>query len=576
VLSVGKGGEPAGDWLAGTLPVGQRSNAVRPGGQHPTGLNWPVLSICHPDYRGATVIVATLATSATVSTAGTLAGWFNCDWGWCLSDDVHVRHARLAGFAVSWHPPTWKAWVYAPDGSEKVLTGYKAGLLVTLLGNGGSLTLSELAVLLYGADDSDARNKVHSRWADLRSDNEAWQRSFEYLRLPEQRFTVHLEHLDPIEDSSSVIPDDNRLSSLSEMLRMGRTKRIEDGLIAEQLRAYYGAQAAFMTSPSALSVAGRPPSVMFMPPAWRPSIPVDVQDISIGLDDGHVPGVNTPAVAEELRESGAVVRDAVTYALCGIRRSDDRIAFDLGWSSYGSFVSSCMLLEHQTIAGDRTLRDAWGPTLHELANNVHLHHGVGTASVFLLKDSAGQYRVVLGMRSSSVVRYPSSVAVAPSYFYQPVTASYAEEAGLFHQFAREVGEELFNVDEPTDTAIDPAYIFSHPAVSHLRDLFEAGELKGEYLGAGVDAVSGEVNLFLLWVETSGTFWQQWRSEFEGNDEWADPAANSGRRRLFGTPRWTANELRARLGIPWAETSRGALWAAWDRIGENPDDVLRRK
>lgn len=241
-------------------------------------------------------------------------------------------------------------------------------------------------------------------------------------------------------------------------------------------------------------------------------------------------------------ESGDPWNDLIACAL-GIYESSEgpRIRVSLG--EYFQFLSACGPLEDETYTATRSwwartpIRDRALADAASAANCLLGAHAIGMQVAVVFDDEA-RFKILIQRRSYSVSIYGGALAVVPVFGCQTTDLSDETPVSLFHNFLREVYEELYGGEEVErrSSRVDPKWFYREKPIERLLAAKDSGLLDFDLLGFGFDALNGEVDILGL-----ATFK---RSRF-AETELADMATN-----------WEINSIQA-----------------WDLYGQRLTDAM---
>jgi hypothetical protein len=202
-------------------------------------------------------------------------------------------------------------------------------------------------------------------------------------------------------------------------------------------------------------------------------------------------------------ESGEPWNDLIA-CVAGIRETGDGPRIELRLAEYFQFLSACGPLEDETYRAirsrrpktpirDRALGSAGDAALCRLGAHAF---GMQVAVVF---DDGGDFKILIQRRSYSVSIYGGALAVVPVFGCQSTDLSRDTEISLFHNFLREVYEELYGgVEVERRTArLDPKWFYREAPIQRLLKAESQGHLDFRLLGFGFDALNGELDLLAL-------------------------------------------------------------------------------
>ena len=197
-------------------------------------------------------------------------------------------------------------------------------------------------------------------------------------------------------------------------------------------------------------------------------------------------------------------------------------------AEYYQFLSSCGALEDETYAAvrrrfrrtplrDRTLSDA-----DRAAESLLGAPALGMQVAFVFEVD-GRPRILVQRRSHSVSIYGGALAVVPVFGCQTLDLTDRTPVSLFHNFLREVYEELYGGIEVERRGgrVEPRWFYREPPIARLLEAQEAGLFEFRLLGFGYDALNGEMDLCGLARMTDAGFGERELAEMSSNWEIQD-------------------------------------------------------
>lgn len=184
-----------------------------------------------------------------------------------------------------------------------------------------------------------------------------------------------------------------------------------------------------------------------------------------------------------------------------VEETDEGPRINLGLAEYFQFLSACGALEDETYAAVRNprnatpIRDAVLGSVDDAAEARRGAHGFGMQCAFVFHDE-GRLRVLIQRRSQSVSIYGGALAVVPVFGCQTMDLSDRTRVSVFHNFLREVFEEMYGGEEveKRGNRVDPTWFYQEPPIARLIAARESGVLDFRILGFGFDALNGEVDI----------------------------------------------------------------------------------
>lgn len=184
-----------------------------------------------------------------------------------------------------------------------------------------------------------------------------------------------------------------------------------------------------------------------------------------------------------------------------VRETDDGPRIELALAEYFQFLTACGALEDETYAAVRNprsptpIRDAVLGSVDDAAHARRGAHGFGMQCAFVFPEE-GRLRVLIQRRSHSVSIYGGALAVVPVFGCQSMDLSDRTPVSIFHNFLREVYEELYGGEEveKRGNRVDATWFYREPPIAGLIAAKDAGEMEFRILGFGFDALNGEVDI----------------------------------------------------------------------------------
>lgn len=184
-----------------------------------------------------------------------------------------------------------------------------------------------------------------------------------------------------------------------------------------------------------------------------------------------------------------------------VRETDDGPRIKLAMAEYFQFLTACGALEDETYAAVRNprsptpIRDAVLGSVDDAAHARRGAHGFGMQCAFVFPEE-GRLRVLIQRRSHSVSIYGGALAVVPVFGCQSMDLSDRTPVSIFHNFLREVYEELYGGEEveKRGNRVDATWFYREPPIAGLIAAMDAGEMEFRILGFGFDALNGEVDI----------------------------------------------------------------------------------
>jgi hypothetical protein len=200
------------------------------------------------------------------------------------------------------------------------------------------------------------------------------------------------------------------------------------------------------------------------------------------------------------RRRGERIWDGQIYCLRhGIIEEKDRFRIDLGRGTYFQYVTVVDQLTQEATACARSRfrrpvrRDASARSIWDLQSGRPGAQLVGFAVAFLFASATG-WRVLIQRRSFETGIAADLQAVIPAFVIEPAEANGRAPVSPFHDFLREVSEELYASRHHADgNLLRDDWYLENEDVQRLRQLHDAGTLQFDILGFGFDAVTSELN-----------------------------------------------------------------------------------
>lgn len=202
-------------------------------------------------------------------------------------------------------------------------------------------------------------------------------------------------------------------------------------------------------------------------------------------------------------ESGEPWNELLACA-AGIEESASGPRVRLVLAQYFQYLSACGPIEDETYAAIRKksrampLRNSVLPDVETAMACKRGAHAFGmqVATVF---DTGTRLLVLIQRRSYAVSVYGGALAVVPVFGCQSLDLSERTPVSLFHNYLREVYEELYGGLEVQrySARVDPTWFYREAPIARLLATKERGDFDFRLLGFGFDALNGEVDLCAL-------------------------------------------------------------------------------
>jgi hypothetical protein len=184
-----------------------------------------------------------------------------------------------------------------------------------------------------------------------------------------------------------------------------------------------------------------------------------------------------------------------------VQETEEGPRIRLALAEYFQFLTACGALEDETYAAVRNrksptpVRDAVLGSVDDAAQARRGAHGFGMQCAFVFPEE-GRLRVLIQRRSHSVSIYGGALAVVPVFGCQSMDLSDRTPVSIFHNFLREVYEELYGGEEveKRGNRVDPTWYYQEPPIAGLIAAREAGLMEFRTLGFGFDGLNGEVDI----------------------------------------------------------------------------------
>jgi hypothetical protein len=234
-------------------------------------------------------------------------------------------------------------------------------------------------------------------------------------------------------------------------------------------------------------------------PAWRvPS--VQGRDIHFACSSDRSSVRTDRRIIAVRRRRGERIWDGEIFCLRhGIIEEGDGFRIDLGRGTYFQYVTLVDRLTQEAVACARSRlrrpmkRDASARSIWHLQSGRPGAQLVGFAVAFLVASSTG-WRVLIQRRSLKTGVAADLQAVIPAFVIEPVEANGRAPVSPFHDFLREVSEELYaGRHQAESNVLREDWYLENEDVQRLRHLHDAGTLQFEIVGFGFDALTTELN-----------------------------------------------------------------------------------
>ncbi|GAA1556100.1 hypothetical protein GCM10009789_06830 [Kribbella sancticallisti] len=188
----------------------------------------------------------------------------------------------------------------------------------------------------------------------------------------------------------------------------------------------------------------------------------------------------------------------------GVSETEAGPRIQLQVAEYFQYLSACGPLEDETYRAVRTaraktpIRDRVLSSAAEAARCDLGAHAFGM-QVAVVFDDGQRLRILIQRRSYSVSIYGGALAVVPVFGCQTTDLTANTRVSLFHNFLREVYEELYGgaeVEQKT-ARVDPAWFYREAPIERLIKARSTGQLDFRLLGFGFDALNGEMDVLAL-------------------------------------------------------------------------------
>jgi hypothetical protein len=173
-------------------------------------------------------------------------------------------------------------------------------------------------------------------------------------------------------------------------------------------------------------------------------------------------------------------------------------------AEYFQYLSACGPLEDETYRAVRKRRSRTPIRDRALGNSSEAARcGLGAHAfgmqVAVVFDDGQRLRILIQRRSYSVSIYGGALAVVPVFGCQTTDMSAQTGISLFHNFLREVYEELYGgiEAEQKTTRVDPTWFYREAPIDRLIKARAVGQLDFRLLGFGFDALNGEMDVLAL-------------------------------------------------------------------------------
>lgn len=184
-----------------------------------------------------------------------------------------------------------------------------------------------------------------------------------------------------------------------------------------------------------------------------------------------------------------------------VQETEDGPLIKLALAEYFQFLTACGALEDETYAAVRNprsptpIRDEVLGSVDDAAHARRGAHGFGMQCAFVFPED-GRLRVLIQRRSHSVSIYGGALAVVPVFGCQSMDLSDRTPVSIFHNFLREVYEELYGGEEveKRGNRVDPTWFYQEPSIAGLIASKEVGQMEFRILGFGFDGLNGEVDI----------------------------------------------------------------------------------
>ncbi|WP_330275155.1 hypothetical protein OG205_05560 [Lentzea sp. NBC_00516] len=185
----------------------------------------------------------------------------------------------------------------------------------------------------------------------------------------------------------------------------------------------------------------------------------------------------------------------------GIDDTKGRPRISVHLAEYFQYLSACGALEDETYRAIRNarqgtpLRDRFLSSLEKAKTAGLGAHGLGM-QVAVVYPQGNSFRVLIQERSRNVALYGGGLAAVPVFGCQTLDISAQSRVSLFHNFLREMYEELYGgelVQRPRGS-VNSSWFYAEEPVARLIAAKGSGDLVFQITGFGFDALNGEVNI----------------------------------------------------------------------------------
>lgn len=216
------------------------------------------------------------------------------------------------------------------------------------------------------------------------------------------------------------------------------------------------------------------------------------------------------------------------YIACVFSVEDDSAGprIHLGVAEYFQFLSACGPLEDETFRSIGSRRRRSTPLRDRVLSSADVAakcrlgaHAFGM-QVAVVFDTGVDLKILIQRRSHAVSLYGGALAVVPVFGCQTVDLTPDTEISLFHNFLREIYEELYGGTEieQRSARVDPRWFYREAPIAHVRRAHAQGVVEFELLGFGFDALNGEMDLMALTMFKKSRFSNSHLEEMKTNWE----------------------------------------------------------
>lgn len=220
-----------------------------------------------------------------------------------------------------------------------------------------------------------------------------------------------------------------------------------------------------------------------------------------------------------------------------VGEEDSRLKLFVRPCNYSQIASALLSLQHETARAARRsnqvlgrffvrtpLRDRYLPDVPAVGVQRDVPFSIGSTTLLAVKDEVHGYSIAIQTRSPSVITAPNLKAVIPNFGLEAnrLGGNQSKYSVVFFNFMKEYLEELFDYEELigdiSQHRLEPDWFEDLPEAETLLAALGRGRFSLEFLGLGIDCLSGTAVLGLLAVADDPTLVEELRTSLTVNWE----------------------------------------------------------